>query len=212
MRRSLLVTAALAAALSAAACDSTGTPSGSSGGTGTSTTGPATTGTTTGSPAPGDSVAWMDKVCSEVFRLSDVVTNAPPDLGNSDAGQALKAFDEYMAKNIENVDRSIDGIESVGASPIEGGDQAMTALVNGMEAMKKSYQTVRDRFASVNPNDPQTAQTALADVFNALGQGAQELGTAMESIQNNQELKAAYDQAPNCQKLNGDPEPTTTTS
>ena len=212
MRRSLLAPAVLAAALTAAltvaACD--GSTSSSSGST-TPSSGPATT--TTGSAVSGDAgVAWVDKVCGEVVQLTQAQTTAPPNLANSDAKQALKAFDEYVAKNIDAVDDTIDGIRSAGHSPIAGGDEAVSALVSGLEAVKKGYQTIRDKFSTVNLNDPQAAQAAVIDAFNSLSQGGQELSRALQSIEDNRQLKDAASSAPNCQKLNATMSPTTTTS
>ena len=207
MRRSLPVAAVLAAALTVAAC---GGSSSSTGGSASTTGGPAVT-TTSGSTVSGDpSVAWVDKVCGEIVKLTQTQTTAPPNLSNSDANQALEAFDQYIGANIDVVDKTISNLRNVGPSPIAGADEALTALLNGLEALKKGYQTTREMFSKVDPNNPQAAQAAMLEAFSGLSQGGEELGKAVDTIDSNKAIENAGKQAPNCQKLDAGTSTTTT--
>jgi len=216
MRRSLAMPATLAAVLALALAGCDGSTTGSGGATSTTTaTGSATVTTTTSgassAPVSGDpAVAWMDKVCGEVVQLTEAQSVNPPNL-SEDTGQALKSFDEYVSRNIGAVDETVNDLKNVGPAPVAGGDQALNELVTGLEALRKGYEVIKSRFASVNPNDPNAAQAAMIEAFNHLSQGGEDIGTAFESMASNPALKDAAAQAPNCQKLDVTP-PTTTTS
>jgi hypothetical protein len=198
---------ALSAVLSLAGCGGSSTPSSGS----TSTSGPSVS--TTASTASGDAaVAWVDKVCGELVRFTESQAANPPNVANSDPAQALKAFDQYMSANIEQVQQTITNLGKVGPPPVTGGGQSLTALLDGLEALKAGYQTVKDKFAGVNPNDPKAAQTALVEALTSLGQGGEEFSQAMESIDSNTELDEAAKKAPNCQKLDDGSTTATTTA
>lgn len=200
MRRSLPMAVTLAAALSVAAC---GGSSDSSGGSATATIS-GSAATTSGSAAPSDAVAWLDKVCGEIVALSEAETAPPPDLSNPDPAQALKAFDNFVARHIDLVEEKIRNLRNAGDSPIQGGGEALTALLNGLEALKNGYQTARDKFATIDPRDTQAAQAVIVEVFTGLSQGSAELEKAFEEIGSNQEIKDASSKAPNCQKLDSE--------
>jgi|GEM_PF-3800808 len=195
MRRSLPMAVVLAAALSVAACGDSNSPSGSATTTGATTT-------TSGSAAPSDpGVAWLDKVCGELLELSEADAAPPPDLSNPDPAQVLRAFDDFVAKQIDLVEEKIQSLRKIEDSPIDGGDEALTSLLDGLEALKNSYQTARDKFAQIDPGDTQAAQQAIVEVFTGLGQGSSKLQQAFDEADSNQEIKDAADKAPNCQKL-----------
>lgn len=206
MRRSLLGVAVLAAVLPiAAGCNSDGT--GASANTGTSTTSAAS-----GGSSSSDEVQWVDKVCGEILDLTEAQTTAPPDLQGADPAQTLKAFEEYVGNNIDVVDETITGLKGVGASPIDGGDAAVNALVTGLEALKTGYQATKDKFATIDANDPMAAQTAILEAFAGLSAGGEEFGKAFEAVGENKVIEEAGNQAPNCQKLDesgGSATPTT---
>lgn len=213
MRRSLPVAATavttLLVALSVAACDGSSTSSGSTSTTSAST---ATT-TTTGSGVPSDAeVAWIDKVCGEIVKLTESQPPPPPNVTSSDVAQALKAFDQYIGANIDMVDKTISNIRSVGPSPIPGADQDLNTLLNGLTSLKQGYETTRAKFATVNPSNPQAAQSAMIEAFTSLGKGAEDLSKAFESLDSNKQIKEAGDKAPNCQKLGTGPSTTATTT
>jgi hypothetical protein len=199
MRRSLIVVAALAATIPLAACGSQ--VSNNPGATSTTASGDAATTSAAAGPAAGDEVAWVDKVCGEIVQLTES-QSGPPNLGNPDPVQSLKAFDQYITANIGLVDQTIADLKTVGPSPIEGGDEALNKLVAGLETLRNGYRTTKDKFATVNTNDPQAAQAAIVEAFTGLSQGAQAMAESLRTIEENNAIAAAADKAPNCTKLN----------
>jgi hypothetical protein len=195
MRLSLPMAVALAAVLTGAACG------GSSNTTGGTAAAPTSSGATTSSVASSPAVAWVDKVCGEVLALVEGESAAPPALTDPDPAKSLKSFDEFITRNIDLVDQRLTNLRKAGSSPVAGGDEALTALINGLEALKKGYQAAKDRFATIDTRDPQAAQTAIVEAITSLGQGSADLEKAVKSVQDNKELQDASKQAPNCQKL-----------
>jgi hypothetical protein len=203
MRRSLLVvagTAALCAALSAGAC------SGSTDSSGGSTS-------TAGSAVSDDpSVAWVDAVCGELIRVTETRMTPPTNLtglSDIDSAQALKVLDSYVTQSIGIVDEAIADLRRVGSSPIAGADEALNSVITGVEALKKTYQSTKDGLAAVNATDPQAAQAAMLKAFAGLNRGAEELDTALMSIEANPAVEEAARKAPNCKKLDVGLPPTT---
>jgi hypothetical protein len=197
MRRSLPVAAiaatTLLVALSAAACGGSNTSS-------SGTTSASTVTTTTSAAASDAAAAWVDKVCGEVVKLTEAQPPAPPNL-SSDPAQSLKAFDQYMAANIDIVDKTIANLRNVGPSPIPGADQDLNKLIDGLTSLRQGYQTTRDKFATINPRDSKAAQSAMMEAFASLSKGGEELSQALNSVSTNKEIEAAGKNAPNCQKL-----------
>jgi len=188
-----------AAALSVAACTDANTSS--SGTTTTSTTGGPTV-TTTGSTSGDASVAWVDKVCGEIADLSKAQPPPPADLASADQQQALRTFNAYITENIDVVNQTINDLVRIGEPPFADAGEFRTALVTGLEALRKAYETTKDEFASMNTNDPQAVQTAVTEAFTSLAAGAEEFNKAMESINADDEIARAAKQAPNCQEFN----------
>jgi hypothetical protein len=205
MRRSFLAAAVVAVALPIAACGDSNNTS--------TTTSTSAAPTSAASGASDDEVAWVDKVCGEITDLVDAQGSTPPDLQGSDPQAALQAFDQYLGSNITVVEQTINDLKGIGDSPVDGGDEALSALVGGLESLKAGYQTTKDKFATVNSADPAAAQQALMDAVTGLSQSAQEFGTALESVGNTEAIEEAGNQAPNCQELDAlDTAAPTTTS
>jgi hypothetical protein len=187
----LLAAAVAATALSVAACsDSNNASSGAT----TTTAGP----TTTASAA--EAAAWMDKVCGEFVDLAEMPP-PPSDLAEGGQQQALDRFDKYLAEKIDGVNKAINDLGQVGEPPIRGGVQVVNALLRGLAAMRNSLQVTKDKFASIDPNNPQQARAALQDSLESLDQGGAEFDKAVDSVQTNKDLEQAINAAPNCQKL-----------
>lgn len=194
MRLSLPMAVVLAAVLTGAACG------GSDNTTGGTAAAPSSGASTTNAASSPD-VAWVDKVCGELLALVEGESAMPPALTDPDVSKSLKAFDEFITRNIDLVDQRLTNLRKAGSSPVAGGDQALTALINGLEALKKGYQAAKDRFAKIDTSDQLATQNAVVEAITSLGQASADLEQAVKSVDDNKELKAAADQAPNCQKL-----------
>lgn len=204
MRRTLVMAAVAATALSVAACGESGNTSSST------TTAAAPTATTTTASAE-EAAAWMDKVCGEIVELGE---SQPPPPSNSegDPQQALDRFDAYAAENIDLVNRAINDLTQLADPPFRGGSQVLNALIRGLAGLRDSLQVTKDKFASIDPSNPQQARATVQDALQTLEQGEEEWKTAAESIQTNKDMEQAIKAAPNCRKLDEDASTTTTTT
>jgi hypothetical protein len=172
------------------------------GGCGADDSGPGTgaggTSTSGSGAASGDAVAWADKVCQSVE--SEIGTlSAGPQIDTSSPEAARDDLTSYLNDFGTALDRLIGGIESAGAPPVANGQQVVDETTAGLEQAKEAIQAARTKLDQVPINDPQAARQAFTEV----AQDMQNLGQldATESMENNPELKDAFDKAPTCQKL-----------
>lgn len=198
MRRGILAVAVVAVALPVVAC-------GDDGGSSTPTSATATV-TVSSAPAPSpDEVAWVDRLCGEIIELVGSQSTNPPDLQNPDTAQAVRGLDAYIGQNVGVIDQTITDLRGLGDSPVAGGDEALGALVDGLEALRTGYQATKDKLATVNENDPAAAQSAISDAMTGLSTSGTEFGQALESIDETGAIQNAGTQAPNCQRMNAVP-------
>jgi hypothetical protein len=203
MRRSSVAVAVLAVATTVAGCGGSTSPA-------STTTVTTTAATTTAAPAEA-ATAWVDKVCGEIADLVSVQTQMP-DVQGKDQAQTLKAVDSYFASAVTAVDQTISDLRAVGPSPVAGGGDGVNALIRGLESLRNGYQNTRTKLATIDTSSPQAAQAAMVDAVSSITQGAQELGTAMQSVERNPALQEAGKKAPNCQKLEGSDSATSTSA
>ncbi len=196
-RKVLHVPILAAAALLGSGCSST--VQGTAAPTGGS---PAATGDG-GSTAPvptDDPVAWMDQVCGVLLPLTEAPTAPSLDPSTATPEQAFAQLRDSLTKAAEGMGTAIDGLEAVGPSPITGGDELVQQMSTTLGTAKTALDSAAEKLQDVDPDDPESLYTALADLGSIEGlEGLEDPGKAFTT---NPELEAAAKQAPKCQQLN----------
>jgi hypothetical protein len=190
MRRVATGLVALSLALVAAGC-------GDSSGGGSTTT----SGTNTSSEAAGggsDAVAWADKVCSGIKDDIAALTQTP-DLDSSDPQAAKDGLIAYFGTLETSLDGMASAVQDAGAPPVDGGDEAVKTFVDQISTAKDAVTSAKGKIEAAPVTDPAAFQAAAAGAMSDLAAlGELDPTTALSA---NKELSAAYDKAPECQKL-----------
>jgi hypothetical protein len=196
--RTALVSTAVATVLLGSGCSSLlpGVPAPSPADTSSS----AATG---GNAAPGaDGVAWMDKICGAMLPAVQIRADAPT-LGDSgDPASRLSGLSQYLDKASTAADGAINGMAAAGPSPIEGGDQAVTALTTTLTSFRDSARNAKTKIDAIDTSDPQALATDLPAAIAPLAELAR-LPNPAAQLDSNPALDAAAKAAPQCQQLEG---------
>lgn len=172
-------------------------------------TGAGGSGTASSGAANADAVGWADKVCqsveSEVGKL-----NEPPQIDTSSPEAARDGMTSYLTDFGTALDRLIGGIKAAGTPPVSDGQRVVDETTQALERAQETIQNARTKLDQVPINDPQAAQQAFTEV----AQDMQQLGEldATQGIEAHPELKDAFEKAPTCQKLDGQPSSSPPTS
>lgn len=156
--------------------------------------------TSSSSPAGGggDAVAWAEKVCQS-FEGQIGALSQPPDIDTSDPQKTKESMATYLDGLATAIDSVVSGLKDAGAPPVDGGDQIVDDATKGFEQAKKTITDAKTTIEQAPVNDP----TAFQAAFTKAGEDLQKLSDldSLESLEQNNELKAAFDEAPTCKKL-----------
>lgn len=199
LRRPLTV-AVLAAGLTVAGCGShaSNVPA-------TSPAPPSAPEVTSAPPAQKQSAprAWATSVCQTV---SSTLTQlgAPPQADTSNPTATRQAYADYLSRASNAVQQAMDRLGSIGAPPVANGQQVFDQLRTQLTQLRNNLNDAATQLKAANPNDA----AAIGPAFGAAGNALALLGT----LTSNPELRAAFDQTPECHNMPGMSATTTTTA
>lgn len=203
MRRLTTGLVAVSLALVAAGCGDNGGDGGSAGTSGASET-------TASSEAAGggaeDAVAWADQVCSSIKDDIAALTTQP-DLDLSNAQAAKDGVLAYLGQLETSLDGMASAVADAGTPPVDGGEDAVKGFTDSIATAKGAVSSAKTKIDAAPVNDPAGFQAA----FGAAQEDLSKLGDLdpTTSLNANDELKKAYNEAPSCQDLeNGSSTPT----
>jgi hypothetical protein len=152
-----------------------------------------------GSGAGTETVAWTDGVCGALTGFTDVVTTQPQ-IDPADPVGAVRGVSDYLGSTAEALQRSISALDAVGTSPVDGGDEYVARLRDALTQIRTSFDAARTQLTGLDASNPASLATALPAAFAPL-QELHNLPDPTEGLRANDELRAASEQAPNCQQL-----------
>lgn len=146
-------------------------------------------------PAANDPVAWAGRLCDSLQPLS-TLKNATPDFNRNNPAESRQAMSQYFQRAGDAASQSLTGLDQVGPSPINGGDQVAGQLRRALTQLRTAYGDAKTKVDSVDPNDPVGMGTQLPGILTELA-GATN-NASLNSIGSNPDLNAAVKQAPSC--------------
>lgn len=147
-----------------------------------------------GTPAPGQpqvtAATWARSMCAALRpAFSQLGTLPPPDAGNPAATR--QAYVAYLNNAGNATQQTIDRFSSLGAPPVANGQQLIDRLRNQLVQMRSN---LTDAAAQLGAADD---TAAIGQAFGAAGNVIRLIGVLTTDPQ----LRAAIDQAPECQNL-----------
>ncbi|GAY09305.1 hypothetical protein [Pseudonocardia sp. N23] len=149
-----------------------------------------------GGPSDAD-VKWVDGLCGSISTFTEAVQTQPNfDASNPDA--AIQGLEGYLGTASTAVQGSIESMDKLGPSPIDGGDAVVTQLKTTLTSVKSSFDQARQKLDGVDTSDPTAITGALTEALSPL-QELSKLDTS--GLNGNADINAAASKAANCQKL-----------
>jgi hypothetical protein len=166
---------------------------------------PAAPAVTSTAPAQPQQAArtWATSICQTITSTLTQL-GAPPQTNNSDPTATRQAYADYLSRASSAVQQATDRLASIGAPPVANGQQIFDQLRTQLAQLRTSLNDAANQLKAANPNDA----AALGPAFGAAGDAVTLLGT----LTSNPELRAAFDQAPECHNVPGMGTMTTTTA
>jgi len=163
---------------------------------------PAVTSTPPGQPQP-SARAWATSICQTVTSTLAQL-GAPPQADNNNPTATRQAYADYLSRAGNAVQQAMDRLASIGAPPVANGQQIFDQLRTQLTQLRDSLNNAATQLKAANPNDA----AALGPAFGAAGNAITLIGT----LTSNPELRAAFDQTPECHNVPGMGAATTTTT
>ncbi len=166
---------------------------------------PAAPAVTSTAPAQPQQAArtWATSICQTITSTLSQL-GAPPQTNNSDPTATRQAYADYLSRASNAVQQATDRLASIGAPPVANGQQIFDQLRTQLTQLRNSLNDAVNQLKAANPNDA----AALGPAFGAAGNAVALLGT----LTSNPELRAAFDQTPECHNVPGMGTTTTTTA
>jgi hypothetical protein len=142
---------------------------------------------------------WARSMCQTLDPAFDRLGAPPqPDFGNLAATR--QAYIDYLSNARDATQQAIDQLPSVGAPPVDNGQQVLDNMRNQLGQLRKDLD---DAVAQLNRADPNDAGSialafgAAGNVLDALANRTQVLGDLAIDPQ----MRAAINQTPECQNV-----------
>lgn len=188
--RTALATAAVAAVLLGAGCTTPvpglPAPAGAAPAAGTAV------------PTETDPVAWMNKVCTALLPALQVRATQPKIDPNNPA-DTISALKTYTAQAGPVIDTALNGMAAAGPSPIEGGDQAVSALSTTITAYRDALTQTKTKVDAIDPTNRRALVAAFPEAVAPLSD-LSKLPNPAADLTESPALTQAVAQAPQCQQ------------
>jgi hypothetical protein len=199
LRRPLAV-AVVAAGLTLAGCGSNASTAPA-----TSSTAPAGPAVSTTAPAPAQpaAIAWAKSMCQALGPAFSQL-GAPPQADTANPAATRQAFVDYLSRASNAAQQAYDRFASVGPPPVPNGQQILDQARTQLTQLRANLNNASTQLKAANPNE----SAAIGAAFSAAGNAVDLVGT----LTSNPQLRAAIDQAPECQNVPGVSGTTSTTT
>jgi hypothetical protein len=193
--RIVLAGTAAAVALTLAGCGTETTPA-----TPAAPSGPATA----VEPAA-QTVAWTDSVCGALVPVAESLVN-PPGFDVTAPAATREAYLAYLANAESATDTAAQQVAAAGPAPVDGGEQVTEDVRAQLTDLSDDLADARNQIEQADPNDATAVgrfAVAAGNVVGAVGNTAQ----ALQALDGDPRLDAAFEQAASCQQLRSIPTP-----
>lgn len=152
-------------------------------------------------PVNADGVAWTGKLCGLVGGFSASQQNAAPvDRTNTETFKSSSVAQMTTAEKSAN--DTVTGLQQLGPSPIQGGDQVAGTFVDGFSQVRDILTSAKSKAEQVDTRDKQAFTSGMTGVQEELKKGQQlDFSAQFSELSKNKLLNEAAGKAPECQAL-----------
>lgn len=138
--------------------------------------------------------AWAASVCQ---ALGPTLTElgAPPQANSSDLAATRQAYIDYLSRASNSAQQAIDRLASVGPPPVQNGQQILDQLRTQLTQLRNNLNDAMTQLKAANPNEAAAIGPAFSAARNAVG--------VVGTLTSDPQLRAAIDQASECQNVPG---------
>ncbi|MBB5153982.1 hypothetical protein [Saccharopolyspora phatthalungensis] len=157
-------------------------------------------------PSP-EGVAWTGKLCGLVGGFA-AAQQRLPGVDKTSTDTLKKTVVERIDSASRSADDTIRGLQGLGPSPIAGADQVNDGFQQGFTQVRDLLAAAGDKAKQVDPTNKQRFQEGMTGVQQELQKGQQlNLQDKLVQLEQNNELKTAAQQAPECKQFFTQPRP-----
>ncbi|MFC5994546.1 hypothetical protein ACFQE5_10020 [Pseudonocardia hispaniensis] len=164
------------------------------------------TGTPGPDPAPAptegpgsDPVAWADRVCGSVLAYSEPALARPAFTDVPDLPGIQKRLSDYLATVLTGLQQGRTQLDSVGRSPVTGGDEALVRIGDVFRQLEADLAAVKAQVDGADPNNADAFKATLAGAQDSLAKVT--TPDSLASLARLPRLAKATQKAVNCQRL-----------
>jgi hypothetical protein len=142
-------------------------------------------------------VDWTNGLCSSYATFREAA-QTPPAQATDVAGQ-VRNLSAYLGSTASSLDQALAGLDGLGASPVDGGDEAVTRFRDQLSRFRTAFQQAKSQVDALNLRSPTIAadlQGAVAPVLQLQQDSAQDPLAGLGS-----DVLSAAAKAPACQQL-----------
>lgn len=188
--RTALATAAVAAVLFGAGCTTAvpglPAPAGAAPAAGTAV------------PTETDPVAWMDKVCGALLPAMQARAEQPK-IDPANPADTIAALRTYADQAGPVIDGALNGMAAAGPSPVEGGDQAVSALTTAISGYRDALRETKTKIDTIDTSNRPALVKAFPEAVAPLSDLSKVPNPAAD-LASSPALTQAVAQAPRCQQ------------
>ena len=145
-----------------------------------------------------ETVDWTNGLCRSYATFADAAQVGPAQAGDL-AGQA-RNLSSYLGDTVGSLDRALAGLDALGASPVSGGDEAVTRFRDQLTRYRGAFAQAKGQVDGLNLASP----TVRVDLQNAVAPVLALQDTTQDPLADlGPDVRAAAAQAPACQELGG---------
>lgn len=148
-----------------------------------------------------EAVAWTDAVCGALLPLTTALS-APPNVDPTNPEALTGALGDYFGDGVTALDTALAGLAATEPSPVDGGDEIITALSGTLTTFRASFSDAQAKLDAIDPADPSELVSVLPAALAPL-EDLTDLTDPTTALRENPELNRAAEQAPNCRALPG---------
>lgn len=150
---------------------------------------------------------WADQVCPAVEDMAADVEGLSSDANELDPNASPEELKEQFVTLLDDfsttIETAMEEVEDAGVPDVEGGEEYVEDLLNGLETAHGLFSDARDRIEAVDPNNLEEFRSEFQGVDNDLTEGSETLADAFGSAAEDapEELADAFADKKECEAL-----------